>query len=61
MKKLIAAIDLGTTKIVCIVGEKTPQGTKIIGVKQNAPWETDSEAYFEYKRTGILPRIKHGY
>lgn len=34
MKKLIAAIDLGTTKIVCIVGEKTPQGTKIIGVKQ---------------------------
>lgn len=30
MKNLIAAIDLGTTKVVCAVGEKTTNGIKII-------------------------------
>ncbi len=30
MRNLIAAIDLGTTKVVCAVGEKTPNGIKII-------------------------------
>ncbi len=30
MRNLIAAIDLGTTKVVCAVGEKTPDGIKII-------------------------------
>lgn len=30
MRNLIAAIDLGTTKVVCAVGEKTTNGIKII-------------------------------
>ncbi len=30
MRNLIAAIDLGTTKVVCAVGEKTTSGIKII-------------------------------
>lgn len=34
MRHLIAAIDLGTTKTVCLVGEKTPSGIKIIGYSQ---------------------------
>ena len=34
MRKLIAAIDLGTSKIVCIVGEKTEQGVKIIALNE---------------------------
>lgn len=34
MRNLIAAIDLGTTKVVCLVGEKTPNGIKIIGHSQ---------------------------
>ena len=34
MRDLIAAIDLGTTKVVCAVGEKTPAGIKIIAHSQ---------------------------
>ena len=34
MRHLIAAIDLGTTKVVCLVGERTPGGIKIIGYSQ---------------------------
>ncbi len=34
MKNLIAAIDLGTTKVVSIVGEKTAGGIKIIAYNQ---------------------------
>lgn len=34
MRNLIAAIDLGTTKVVCAVGEKTPAGIKIIAHSQ---------------------------
>lgn len=34
MRHLIAAIDLGTTKVVCVVGEKTPAGIKIIAHSQ---------------------------
>ncbi|MBE6225611.1 MAG: cell division protein FtsA [Bacteroidales bacterium] len=34
MRHLIAAIDLGTTKVVCAVGEKTPAGIKIIAHSQ---------------------------
>lgn len=34
MKKLIIAIDLGSTKVVCAVGEKTASGVKIIAVEQ---------------------------
>ena len=34
MRKLIAAIDLGTSKIVCIVGERTEQGVKIIALNE---------------------------
>ncbi|MBO4692622.1 MAG: cell division protein FtsA [Bacteroidales bacterium] len=30
MKDLIAAIDLGTTKVVAAVGKKTPQGVKVV-------------------------------
>ena len=30
MRNLIAAIDLGTSKVVCLVGEKTAAGIKII-------------------------------
>lgn len=34
MRKLIAAIDLGTSKIVCIVGEQTEAGVKIIALNE---------------------------
>lgn len=34
MKNLIAAIDLGTTKVVSLVGEKTASGIKIIAMSQ---------------------------
>lgn len=34
MRNLIAAIDLGTTKVVCLVGEKTIYGIKIIAYSQ---------------------------
>ena len=34
MRNLIAAIDLGTSKIVCIVGEKTESGVKIIALNE---------------------------
>lgn len=34
MRKLIAAIDLGTSKIVCIVGEQTESGVKIIALNE---------------------------
>ncbi|MEF9931100.1 MAG: cell division protein FtsA [Bacteroidales bacterium] len=34
MRNLIAAIDLGTTKVVCLVGEKTTGGIKIIAFSQ---------------------------
>lgn len=34
MRNLIAAIDLGTTKVVCLVGEKTANGIKIIAFSQ---------------------------
>ena len=31
MRKIVAAIDLGTSKITCAVGEMTVNGIKIIG------------------------------
>lgn len=34
MRNLIAAIDLGTTKVVCLVGEKTEAGIKIIALSE---------------------------
>ena len=34
MRNLIAAIDLGTSKIVCIVGEKTDTGVKVIALNE---------------------------
>ena len=34
MRNLIAAIDLGTTKVVCLVGEKTAAGIKIIAMSE---------------------------
>ncbi len=34
MRNLVAAIDLGTTKVVCAVGEKTPSGIQIIAHSQ---------------------------
>lgn len=34
MNKIIAAIDLGSEKTVCIVGEKTPVGVQIIGYSE---------------------------
>ena len=34
MRKLIAAIDLGTSKVVCIVGEQTEAGVKIIALNE---------------------------
>lgn len=34
MRNLIAAIDLGTTKVVCLVGEKTDAGIKIIALSE---------------------------
>ncbi|MEG0517470.1 MAG: cell division protein FtsA [Bacteroidales bacterium] len=34
MRNLIAAIDLGTTKVVSLVGEKTANGVKIIALSQ---------------------------
>lgn len=34
MRKLIAAIDLGTSKVVCLVGEKTDAGIKIIALSE---------------------------
>ncbi len=34
MRKLIAAIDLGTSKIVCIVGEQTEAGVKIVALNE---------------------------
>ena len=34
MRHLIAAIDLGTTNVVCAVGEKTPAGIKVIAHSQ---------------------------
>ena len=36
MKDLIAAIDLGTTKVVVAVGEKTPNGVKVVGYAEVA-------------------------
>lgn len=34
MRNLVAAIDLGTTKVVCLVGEKTAAGIKIIAMSE---------------------------
>ena len=34
MRKLVAAIDLGTSKVVCLVGEKTDAGIKIIAMNE---------------------------
>ena len=34
MRNLIAAIDLGTSKVVCLVGEKTDAGVKIIALSE---------------------------
>ena len=34
MRKLVAAIDLGTSKVVCLVGEKTDAGVKIIAMNE---------------------------
>ena len=34
MRKLVAAIDLGTSKVVCLVGEKTDAGIKIIALNE---------------------------
>ena len=34
MRKLVAAIDLGTSKVVCLVGEKTEAGIKIIALSE---------------------------
>ena len=34
MRNLIAAIDLGTSKVVCLVGEKTDTGVKIIAINE---------------------------
>jgi cell division protein FtsA len=34
MRNLIAAIDLGTSKVVCLVGEKTETGVKIIAINE---------------------------
>ena len=34
MRKLVAAIDLGTSKVVCLVGEKTDAGIKIIAMSE---------------------------
>lgn len=34
MRKLVAAIDLGTSKVVCLVGEKTDAGIKIIALSE---------------------------
>lgn len=34
MKNLIAAVDLGTTKIVCTVGERTENGVKVIAYSE---------------------------
>ncbi len=34
MRKLIVAIDLGSTKVVCAVGEKTASGVKVIALNQ---------------------------
>lgn len=34
MKKLVAAIDLGTTKVVSIVGERTESGYRIVALKE---------------------------
>jgi cell division protein FtsA len=34
MKTLIAAVDLGTTKIVCTVGERTANGVKVIAYSE---------------------------
>ncbi len=34
MKRYIAAIDLGTTKVVSLIGEQTPEGVKIIALEE---------------------------
>ena len=34
MKKYVAAIDLGTTKVVALVGEKTENGINIISFRE---------------------------
>ena len=34
MRKLVAAIDLGTSKVVCLVGEKTDAGIKVIALSE---------------------------
>lgn len=34
MRKLVAAIDLGTSKVVCLVGEKTDAGIKVIAMNE---------------------------
>ena len=34
MRNLIAAIDLGTSKVVCLVGEKTEAGIKVIAINE---------------------------
>ena len=33
-EELIAGLDIGTTKVCCIVGERTSQGVDIIGIGQ---------------------------
>ncbi len=33
-KSLIAALDIGTTKVCCVIGEKTSEGLNIIGLGQ---------------------------
>ena len=33
-KNLVAALDIGSTKVVCVIGEKTSEGLNIIGLGQ---------------------------
>lgn len=60
MRKLVAAIDLGTSKVVCLVGEKTDAGIKIIAMGE-APSKGISRGEIvniQYALESMLPTIQ---
>ena len=61
MRKLVAAIDLGTSKVVCLVGEKTDAGIKIIALSE-APTKGVSRGEvvnIQYALDSMMPTIQN--
>ncbi len=60
MSNHVAAIDLGTTKVVCLIGEKTPNGVNIIAMSQKPSKGVSRGEVVNIKQVldSMLPAIK---